>query len=225
MSQCKCDEIGDNGKCFVHGEGSEWAMNKNNPKKWALEQAKDDNLIINALKEDVEHLKSRAESAEARVKELEERLPRYHNEKQCGVISSRLEAAEALVAKMREALVRVLSGAQSFKACMDAQRHDAPLPPGHDDPDESCGDGVCFQSGATIEQDIDSISAVLSTLPSQPKPAEGTKCDHARHTICSDCPPVGVRIEQEIDDIIEQKEMSLRNEVDADDSVAEDSKP
>jgi DNA repair exonuclease SbcCD ATPase subunit len=39
-------------------------------------------------------------AAQERIKELEERLPHYHNEKQCGVIAERIERAESSLASM-----------------------------------------------------------------------------------------------------------------------------
>lgn len=64
----------------------------------------------------------------------------------------------------RDALKEVLEGLRGFQACMEAQRKDTTLPPGHDDPDESCGDGVCYRSGATIDRDIALLEKALATL-------------------------------------------------------------
>jgi hypothetical protein len=71
-----------------------------------------------------------------------------------------LEREKALT----EALGKVRVGLSGFKDCMEAQRTDGPLPPGHDDHDESCGDGVCFKAGATIDDDLAVIDAALSAL-------------------------------------------------------------
>jgi hypothetical protein len=70
--------------------------------------------------------------------------------------------------KKDEAMAVVLEGLRGFRACMEAQRTDAALPPGHDEPDESCGDGVCYQSGATIDRDIATLEAALSPAPAKP---------------------------------------------------------
>jgi hypothetical protein len=47
-----------------------------------------------------EHAESSLAAAQERIKELEERLPHYHNEKQCGVIAERIEQAESSLAAM-----------------------------------------------------------------------------------------------------------------------------
>jgi hypothetical protein len=70
--------------------------------------------------------------------------------------------------KARVAMTAVLEGLRGFRACMEAQRTDTALPPGHDDTDESCGDGVCYQSGATIDRDIATLDAALSPAPAKP---------------------------------------------------------
>jgi hypothetical protein len=64
-------------------------------------------------------------AAQERIKELEERLPHYHNEKQCGVIAERIERAESSLAaaREREDNMRVLKE----DAVKDAERAESAL--------------------------------------------------------------------------------------------------
>ena len=54
------------------------------------------------LREDHAVAVERMRKAEARATELEERLPHYHNEKQCGVIAGKIEELKARVAELEK---------------------------------------------------------------------------------------------------------------------------
>jgi hypothetical protein len=67
-------------------------------------------------------------------------------------------------AAILEALANTLKGLRGFRDCMEAQRIEGPLPHGHDDAEGSCGDGVCFKSGATIDEDIAAVEAAEARI-------------------------------------------------------------
>ena len=82
-------------------------------------------------------------------------------------------------AAILEALACTLKGLRGFRDCMEAQRIEGPLPPGHDDADESCGDGVCFRSGATIDEDIRALEAAESLVNS----LRGELAEHQKYKL------------------------------------------
>lgn len=65
-------------------------------------------------------------------------------------LETTIMALQEQVAGLTAAFYRM----QEFHDCMEAQRKDQPLPEGHDDPDSSCGDGVCYVVGEIIKRGI-----------------------------------------------------------------------
>ena len=63
----------------------------------------------------------------------------------------RLEALEEVAKAARQEL-------DEFEACMKAQKDDLPLPAGHDDVDEACGDFVCFQVSKKVKKALAALS-------------------------------------------------------------------
>ncbi len=92
----------------------------------------------------------RAPSAEAVT------MPPYHEGHEC---CPKCVAEKAV-------LVSALNGMQEFHDCMEAQRKDEPLPEGHDDPDEACGDGVCYRVGDIIKRGIE-VAREVTTAPAK----------------------------------------------------------
>ena len=84
---------------------------------------------------------------------------------------------EAGLSEANRKLVDALNRMQEFHDCMEAQRKDEPLPEGHDDPDESCGDGVCFQVGNIIKRGIE-VARLVTQAPSAV--SEAKEADKAR---------------------------------------------
>ena len=88
----------------------------------------------------------------------------------------RREAEESLklCQEQRDRMVKAFERMQEFHDCMEAQRKDEPLPEGHDDPDEACGDGVCYRVGEIIK------AGIAASLPPAPIKFAGPEAVRAR---------------------------------------------
>jgi chromosome segregation ATPase len=71
--------------------------------------------VLGRKGEDFKGLVNSLAAAQERIKELEERLPRYHNEKQCGVIAERIERAESSLAAMTRERDEALAVVAEYK--------------------------------------------------------------------------------------------------------------
>ena len=92
---------------------------------------------------------------------------RNHGEQgRCAYCAGAVAAAYRSLLAENAALRKASGRLREFNACMEAQRKEVELPPGHDDPDESCGDGTCFQIGRLIEEVfLEDLDRIRSSKP------------------------------------------------------------
>ena len=90
----------------------------------------------------------------------------WRSAESCDAMLAAKDARIADLSARLEEVCQALEAMQEFHDCMEAQRKDEPLPEGHDDVDEACGDGICYVVGAIITRGLEAAKRARLGSPS-----------------------------------------------------------